>query len=321
MRKTEVLELLRGGEYVSGELLGKTLGISRVAVCKIIASLRKDGFLIDAVPNRGYCLLRQELSQEQVLALLPENDWSVQVLHEVDSTNNALKRSCDAAHGTVLLTGRQTGGRGRLGRVFESPSGGVYLSVLLRPNAFADRLLHLTPMAAVAVRRAIFDCCGIQAGIKWTNDLVYDGKKLCGILTELSTEAGSGALQSVIIGIGINCNTALSELPPAVSAMATSLQEITGESVDPNRLAAAMILRLREMDAALLTQKESWMKEYASACITLGKRVQILAGETRTEAFAEGIDENGGLIVRYENGQTAVVSTGEVSVRGMYGYV
>lgn len=320
MRKAEVLQLLRGGEYVSGEMLGKALGISRVAVCKIIASLKKEGFLIDAVPNRGYCLLRQELSQEQILSLLPESGWSVQVLPEVDSTNNALKRSCDAPHGTVLLTGRQTGGRGRLGRQFASPPGGVYLSVLLRPNVFADQLLHLTPMAAVAVRRAIFDCCRISACIKWTNDLVCEGKKLCGILTELSTEAGSGALQSVIIGIGINCNTALAELPQEVQGMATSLQEITGKAVDPNELAAALIVRLQEMDASLLTQKEAWMREYASACITLGKRIQVIAGETRTEAFAEGIDENGGLIVRYDTGETAVVSTGEVSVRGMYGY-
>ena len=109
MRKNEVLRLLRSGEYISGEKLGKALGISRVAVCKIIAALREDGFLIDAVPNRGYCLLRQELSQERLASLLPGNSWSFQVLRETDSTNNALKRMCDAAHGTVILTGKQTG--------------------------------------------------------------------------------------------------------------------------------------------------------------------------------------------------------------------
>lgn len=321
MRKTEVLQRLRGGEYVSGESLGKQLGISRVAVCKIIAALRKDGFQIDAVPNRGYCLLRRELSQEQLIALLPNHEWSVQVLREVDSTNNALKRTCDAAHGTVLLSGKQTGGRGRLGRVFASPPGGVYLSVLLRPKAPAEKLLHLTPMAAVAVRRAIFDCCGIWAEIKWTNDLVYRGKKLCGILTELTTEAGSTALQSVIIGIGINCNTSPDELPEEVRAMATSLREIVGRSVDPNALAAALIARLQEMDASLLTQKEAWMQEYAASCITVGKKIQVLCGEKRREAFAQGIDPNGGLVVRYPTGETAVVNTGEVSVRGMYGYI
>lgn len=321
MRKNEVLRLLRGGEYISGEKLGKALGISRVAVCKIIASLRDDGFLIDAVPNRGYCLLRQELSQERLASLLPENSWRFQVLRETDSTNNALKRMCDAAHGTVILTRKQTGGRGRLGRVFVSPPGGVYLSVLLRPNAFAEELLHLTPMAAVAVRRAIFDCCGFYTDIKWTNDLVYRGKKLCGILTELSTEAGSGALQSVIVGIGVNCNTALDELPKEVRAMATSLQEIVGRSIDPNELAAAMIVRLQEMDAALLTQKEEWMREYQAVCITVGKEVQIIRGTERTDAFAEGIDQNGGLIVRYQTGERAVISTGEVSIRGMYGYL
>ena len=321
MRKNELLRLLRSGEYISGEKLGKALGISRVAVCKIIAALREDGFLIDAVPNRGYCLLRQELSQEQLAALLPETDWRFQVLRETDSTNNELKRMCDAAHGTVILTGKQTGGRGRLGRTFVSPPGGVYLSVILRPKASAGELLHLTPMTAVAVRRGIFDCCGIYADIKWTNDLIYQGKKLCGILTELTTEAGSGALQSVIIGIGINCNTDRNELPEQVRAMVVSLQEISGQSIDPNALAAAVIMRLREMDGALLTQKKLWMREYQEACITVGKEIRILRGTEQTEAFAEGIDENGGLIVRYRTGERAVVNTGEVSVRGIYGYL
>lgn len=244
--------------------------------------------------------------------------FPVRVLRETDSTNDALKRLPSAPHGTVLVTGRQTKGRGRLGRSFASPEGGVYLSVLLRPDAPAAALLHLTAMAAVAVRRAVFDCCGVSAEIKWTNDLVCGGKKLAGILTELVQK--DGAL-CAIIGVGVNCNTALSQLPPEVRQIAVSLREITGEAVDPNALARCLVHRLAELDAALLTQKAAWMAEYAAACVTVGKQVQVISGAARRSGFAEGIDENGALLVRWDNGETAAVSTGEVSVRGMYGYI
>ena len=247
-----------------------------------------------------------------------DSPFPVQVLPEIDSTNNALKRMLHAPHGTVLLTSRQTKGRGRLGRSFSSPEGGVYLSVLLKPNAPASELLHLTAMTAVAVRRAIKDVCGIAPEIKWTNDLVYEGRKLCGILTELVQK--NDELRA-IIGIGVNCNTELAQLPPEVRGIATSLREMMGKMVDQNDLARSLVQRLVEMDAVLFTGKKAWMAEYAAACVTLGKPVQVISGTERRPAFAEGIDENGALIVRWENGQTAVVSTGEVSVRGMYGYI
>lgn len=244
--------------------------------------------------------------------------FPVQVLPQTDSTNSALKRMPHAPHGTVLVTGRQTDGRGRLGRTFSSPEGGVYLSVLLRPATPVSGLLHLTPMAAVAMRRAVFDCCGIAPDIKWTNDLVCGGRKLGGILTELVQDDGAPC---AIIGVGINCNNDMAALPPEVQKIAVSLRELTGRALDPNDLAGHMVRRLAQMDAALLTEKEQWIAEYARACITVGKQVQVISGTERRTAFAEGIDENGGLIVRRENGETAVVSTGEVSVRGMYGYI
>lgn len=321
MGKAEVLSLLRDGEYVSGEEISRVLGISRAAVWKAVSALRADGCCIDSAPNRGYCLVHRELNETIIRASLSGCPWQLRVLKETDSTNNALKRECAAPHGTVLVTGRQTGGRGRLGRQFSSPKGGVYLSVLLRPNAAPQELLHLTPMTAVAVRRAIMDCCGVQTDVKWTNDLVFGGKKLCGILTELTTEAGSGALQSVIIGIGVNCNTAQEDFPPEVQPMATSLSRIAGKPVDPNALAAAMVQRLYEMDAALLSSRAAWMREYEEACITVGQTVQVVRADERRTAFAEGIDEFGGLKVRWEDGSQEVISTGEVSVRGMYGYV
>ncbi len=245
--------------------------------------------------------------------MLPEG-WTLTVLDEIDSTNDALKRHPSAPHGTVLAARKQTGGRGRRGRRFVSPPGGVYLSVLLRPEAPIAQLLHLTPMTALAIRRAIFDACAVEVQIKWINDLVYGGKKLCGILTEPVGDA-------VIIGVGVNCSTAPEEFPTEVRQMATSLRQITGNAPDPDVLIAAMVRRLHEMDAALLHGREEWMREYAAACVTLGKTVQIVRGEERRTAFAEGIDASGALLVRYENGETAAINSGEASVRGMYGYL
>lgn len=257
------------------------------------------------------------MDAEKIRAILPDCPWTILTAEETDSTNNALKRLPDAPGGTVLLSDRQTGGRGRLGRCFASPAGGLYLSVLLRPDVAGERLLHLTPVVAVAVRRAIHDFCGLSVEIKWINDLVFGGKKLGGILTELVTSAGSNRPEGVIIGIGLNCNT----LPENVTDMAVSLAALTGKPVRLELLAAAIIKRLREMETALFTEKEAWLQEYADACVTLNRTVQVIRGDMVRMAYAFGLDENGGLRVRYANGEVAVISSGEVSVRGMYGYV
>lgn len=238
--------------------------------------------------------------------------WNVEWLEETDSTNRELKRRPDAPHGSVVAARRQTDGRGRLGRSFCSPDGGLYLSVLLRPSAPPELLLHLTAMAAVATRRAIAEVSGISAGIKWVNDLVLDGKKLCGILTEW---CGTAA----IIGIGINVNTAAfpDELLPSV----TSLRLLTGRTLSVEALADALARQLVAMDAALLTERETWLSEYAAHCVTVGKPVRLLQGGAEVgTAFAAGIDAQGGLLVRYDDGTTDVIRSGEVSVRGTDGY-
>ena len=325
MGKAEVLSLLRDGEYVSGEEISRALGVTRAAVWKAVQALRADGCSIDSVPNRGYCLHRPEsaLSDAAVHALLEGCPWPINVLPTVDSTNTYAKAQAalGAPHGSVYVPGRQTGGRGRRGRTFVSPPGGVYLSVLLRPQREAAELLWLTAAVAVAIRRAIRDCCPAEIGIKWTNDLVIGKRKVCGILTELAAEADSGMLEYAVVGIGVNCNTDTAALPEPARDVAISLREAVGTAVDPNALAAAMVRRLHELDVQLPEALPQWLAEYAGVCVTLGQDVQILrAGETRL-AHAIGIDEAGGLIVRYPDGTEGVVSSGEVSVRGMYGYV
>ena len=241
MLKEEVLSmLLNAQEPVSGEGICKTLGVTRAAVWKTIDQLRQEGYGIDAAPKRGYTLasVPDRLDTALVRAHLSGHPWQtlVTAVPSVDSTNNACKRLAaeGAPDGTVVLTGCQTAGKGRRGRTFVSPPGGLYFSVILRPHAKPEALMHLTAMAAVAAARAVFAVSGVYPDIKWTNDLVLGGKKLCGILTEIGIEAESREVDYAVVGIGINC--ARVDLPPEVSAMSASLEAFTGQKPDRARL-------------------------------------------------------------------------------------
>ena len=226
-------------------------------------------------------------------------------LEEIPSTNAALKAMPEAEHGTVLLAKRQTAGRGRLGRSFASPEGGLYLSLLLRRAEAPAQLLHLTPMVAVAVRRAIFDACGLWTDIKWINDLQVQGKKVCGILTELD------GIGRIIVGIGINCHTV--EFPPSLNGIAASLHEFV--PVDEEALLNALLLRLQELDEGLQSQKAAWMAEYAAACITVGREVELVRGNVCRPAFAEAVNEDGALSVCFPDGTREAVFMGEAQIK------
>jgi BirA family biotin operon repressor/biotin-[acetyl-CoA-carboxylase] ligase len=304
------------------------LGITRAAVWKQIKKLRETGYEIEAVTNLGYRLTARPdtLDREKILAFLGEHPWKEQltVLETVDSTNNLAKRQATigAPHGWVFLADEQTGGRGRQGRTFLSPRGtGIYLSLLLRPVCAPTELGHVTAMAAVAACDAVADSCGVRPQIKWTNDLILGEKKLAGILTELSVEWESSTLEYLVIGIGVNCNQKLQDFPEELREKATSLRMFLGENVDRNRLAAALILRLSEMSNNIFTGKARWMERYAENCMTIGRQVQIIRGESVRTGTATGIDENGALLVRYDTGETGVVFSGEVTVRGQNGYL
>lgn len=257
------------------------------------------------------------LDAARLRQLLEDLPWTVEVADCLDSTNGELKRRAmeGLATGTVLLARRQTGGRGRLGRQFASPEGGIYLSVLLRPRA---HLMRLTAVTAAAVCRAVRGVCAADPAVKWRNDLLLNGKKLCGILAEVSF--AQGQVDYAVVGVGLNCNTAPAELPPELRDTATSLQQELGHPVDETALAAALIRALYAMDAALPAGAEAWMAEYAAACITVGQPVRLLRAAETMDAFAVGLDADGGLIVRDEHGKTTVIDAGEVSVRGRNGY-
>ena len=207
-----------------------------------------------------------------------------------------------------------------MGRTFQSPEGkGVYLSVILRPSCEPAQLMHLTCAAGVAMMDAVENASGIRPRVKWINDLVVNGKKLGGILTEMAVD--HGRVDYAIIGIGINCLQKEEDFPPEISDIATSLSLAAGQTVFPETLAAAMVESLWRLNDTLFTGKRQIMDRYRENCITLGQDIQVIRNDRIIPGKAVGMDDDGGLLVQYPDGTVQTVSSGEVSVRGMYGYV
>lgn len=243
--------------------------------------------------------------------------------NQVDSTNDQLKIMArqGAPYGTVLAAGAQTGGHGRLGRSFHSPQGtGIYLSILLRPQCVPTELMHLTCASGVAMCNAIERAAGFRPNIKWTNDLVYNKRKLGGILTEMGLTP-QGAVDYAIVGIGINCSQKEFDFPEEIRTVAGSLEMVTHLPVSRGVLAAAMMEALQEMSDSLYDRKEELLAQYRKDCITIGKEISLIRGEEIRRGTALDVDENGALVVAFSDGSVEVVNSGEVSVRGMYGYV
>jgi BirA family biotin operon repressor/biotin-[acetyl-CoA-carboxylase] ligase len=245
-------------------------------------------------------------------------------LDTIDSTNTECKRQAmaGAEEGLVVIADEQTGGRGRLGRSFQSPKGcGLYLSALLRPRLEPVEVTDLTAWVAVAVCDGIENACGVRPRIKWTNDIVLGGKKLCGILTEMGLESETNSLQYVVPGIGINVNHRPEDFSEEVRGMASSLAQVLGHPVRRAELAAQVVLALDKMYAAFPAGKEQYLAQYRADCLTPGNRVQLVTPVSRQEAQAVEIDDEFRLVVELPDGTRKALAAGEVSVRGMYGYV
>lgn len=307
----------RQGSFVSGEELAENLNLSRAAVCKAIKNLRQEGYAIEAVTNRGYRLSGQcDILSAQGVQKHLKQDLQVTFTPSVDSTNTLLRSFAEqgAPEGAVVVADAQTGGRGRSGRAFYSPAGtGVYLSLLLRPvNADPRQTVTLTAAAAVALCQAIETVSGSQPQIKWVNDIFLNGKKICGILTEAAFGLESGAPEYVVVGVGINAYTPEVGFPPELADIAGALWEKPVPD-SKNRLAAEFLNRFRALYAA--GGPSAYLADYRSRSLVVGKDVTVMAGGRETPAHALGIDENCRLLVRYENGETAALSYGEVRIR------
>ena len=327
MLRDQVLALLKAGDApCSGEGMSRTLGVSRAAVWKAVEALRQEGYVISSAPHRGYRLEDSPdlLSPGELAGALAGRTVGAALLclDTVDSTNNELKRRADTApDGLAVLAQEQTGGRGRLGRSFVSPAGkGLYLSVLLRPQCVLADAGMLTAWTAVAVCRALERCCGVRAGIKWPNDIVLEGRKLCGILTELELEAETAALRHVIVGVGINVSQDAADFGPEVAPVAISLAQALGQAPRRSQLAAEVLSALDDLYRAFPAQKADYLARYHALCVTAGRAVRVLRpGQVRT-GTAEAVNEDFALLVRWDNGEQEALSSGEVSVRGLLGY-
>lgn len=303
------------GEFISGEQIARTLGISRNAVWKTINRLKKEGCPIEAVRSRGYRIADTDIiTTDGILGFLDCPFKDIRLFDELDSTNNLAKELArGGTENAVIIAQRQSAGKGRMGRSFFSPDGGIYMSVILRPKLSLEIAQLLTSCTAVAVAEAIDGLYGGNAQIKWVNDIFVNGRKLCGILTEASMSFEAGQLEYAVIGIGINVHSIKKNLPEELSGIVTSLEDEYSVKIRRSRLIAEVLNSL----AANLGNIENrdFLSAYRSRSYVIGKSVIVMHANGEREAKAVGIDELAGLIVEYENGETEALKSGEVRIK------
>lgn len=320
--KEELLKLFENnkGVYLSGEEIAEKLSLSRTAVWKAVNSLRKDGYRIDAVQNKGYCLAIDTdiLSAEGILKYLEPvcSNLELTVLPVTDSTNSLLREmaAAGAPEGRCVIANSQTTGRGRLGRVFYSPADtGVYLSLLLRPGqCSAEQASKLTTMAAVAACEAIEDVSDEKASIKWVNDIYMNDRKVSGILTEASFDLESGYLEYAALGIGINIYPPNTGFPEEIKDIAGAVFR-TPRNDGKNRVAAAFLNHFMEYYTA--GNSADYAVRYRDRSFLIGRDINVLFRDGKRSATAIDVDQDCHLIVRYEDGSEDCLSSGEVSLR------
>lgn len=315
-------------QYVSGEELSNLLGMSRTAIWKRMDSIKEEGFNIEAVTKKGYRLIKDEAGHSidtpyGELAILSEVTGSLigqnlVFFQEVDSTNKVLKKMAaeNAPEGTVVIADMQSTGRGRRGKTWMSaPNRGIWMSILLRPNLHPSSVQTLTLAASVAVMKAL-EPLGIEGiGIKWPNDILINGKKVCGILTELSAEAER--VDWVILGIGLNVNHSESDFSHDIASIATSLRMNVNNNTELDRsvLAASIIDEIENVYRGFIESGSSWVvEEWKKSNITLGKRVNIIGQQGSFHAEVLDITAEGKLIVKDDHGMVHEMLSGEISL-------
>ena len=304
------------GECISGQQLARQLGVSRAAVHKAAAALAAQGYALEAAPRRGYRLAGGDPFCAEAVG---EYDAPIFLYDTLESSNRTAKTLAleGAPHGTMVLVGQQTAGRGRLGRRFESPEGkGVYLSLVLRPSLPMTEAQAVTVSAAVAVCRAVKKLCGLELGIKWVNDLYYNGKKVCGMLLEMNADEQS--VHDVVAGIGINVHQKAFE--GDIAKTASSLDLLTGRSVRRADVVRAFLEEYEVVDELAKQGSEALMNVYRQHSATLGQRVQVISATGSFTGTAKAVTDSGSLIVTDDDGQDREVLAADVSVRGLMGY-
>jgi BirA family biotin operon repressor/biotin-[acetyl-CoA-carboxylase] ligase len=332
MKTDEILKKLREANgYVSGQELCKYYGVSRTAIWKAIKQLEQEGYTIEAQNNKGYRLVEDnnlDIFSKVEIESHMDTKWMGRNLifyKETASTNLDAKKLADegAESGALVVADMQTAGRGRRGREWVSPAGkDIYMTLMLRPECRPEKASALTLVMALAVLEAMLEVVDKPSGvigIKWPNDIVIDNKKACGILTEMSAELDG--IHYVVIGVGINVNQ--TQFEGDISKTATSMLIENGEKINRSKL-VARVMHYFEEDYEIFAN--TWdltglVDKYNKYLVNCGKEVRVLDPKGEYDAVADGINENGELIVRRkDNGETCLVYAGEVSVRGIYGY-
>lgn len=315
-----ILEYLSQGDYVSGEDLAGELGITRAAVWKQIKGLREMGYEIEAHPRKGYLLANRpdRLYPWEVAKGLSTRfiGKRIEYYDSLSSTNGRAKEILTEApaEGSIIIAEEQTGGKGRLGRSWFSPPGtGIWLSVILKPQLPPVELPKLTLVAAVALSKAIQEELNRRPPVKWPNDLYLEGRKISGILTELSGEMGR--VEYLILGVGINVNQEICDFPAELREKAASLRIITGKGVDRLSLLQAY---LRFFESEYLNALKNGFSEVLQYCrdysATLGRQVEVTDGKKVYRGTAVEIEDTGGLVLENERGERIRVLSGDVNL-------
>lgn len=328
------MKMLREADtYVSGQELSEQLNVSRTAVWKVIGQLKEEGYEIEAVKNRGYRITQipDVMTAEEIGSRLKTVTMGRYCIcyEKIDSTNTQAKRLAEEGkpHGTLVCAEQQTEGKGRRGRNWSSPPGeAIYMSLLLRPSINPTHTSMLTLVMGLATAKACNELLEYTLGatapkvqVKWPNDLVLEGRKLAGILTELSTEVDY--VNYVVIGIGINVNT--EAFPKEIVDVGNSMRMATGKVFSRAELVACCMKHFEECYELFIKTEElkDLKTEYEGLLVNMGKQVRVLEYQHTYTGKALGIKESGELLVEREDGQVVAVYAGEVSVRGVYGYV
>ena len=320
MKKEDILRLLRSSPsgYVSGADLASMLGVSRTAIWKQVKALEREGFGIEAVPSKGYRLTGSpdRINADELRLLRAHRTMGREIVYRTEtvSTNTLAMELAqqNAPEGTVVIAERQTAGRGRLGRSWISPTGNLLVSVILRPAIPTHKAPLITLMGAVAVVSALRGAAGVGAGIKWPNDILIGGRKVCGLLTELSAEPDR--VRHVVLGIGLNTNLRMKDLPEDVRVAATSLSEETGADVDRTALVAELLEQLDRWYNRFLTDEPAVLAAWRDESVTLGRRVRVQGAAERIDGMARDIDKEGRLVVQLDDGTLRQVAAGDVTI-------
>ena len=327
--KTRVIEVLKknSGEFVSGQLLSEQLQVSRTSICKYIHALKEDGYDIESISRRGHRLIDcpDILTREEIAEYLHTRMIGKTICYfdQIGSTNKKAKEIAAAGdgHGTVVISEEQTEGRGRLGRNWSSPKRkGIWMSILVRPDIIPTDATKMTQITAASIYKALSDM-KIETQIKWPNDIILNEKKVCGILTEMSSEMMQ--INYMVIGIGINVNQNQEDIPDDIREKATSLKIETGKDVDRKELVGRILNHFEYFydDFVIRGDISEALEICTDKSILIGKKIRVIRKQETLEREAIGLTEEGELVVKDEHGNTSVVVSGEVSVRGEHGYV